>query len=252
MPLVRTTTQDVTEAVEAAVRDLLHVRVWGQATFVQVPLLYPSGSFVTVKIDLVPTGFRVSDNGFAYREAEMLGAGRSFSATAMKIAAYDELQVGKRSIYADVGAEDLTRAICDVAKATCRVADKVVGKAAQEAASELEDHLQSRLISVFGEPHVKLDSPHIIGASTSDWEVSAIVDIEGRRTVFQVVANHANSVYRTTALFSDLGSLPEPPRLAAFVHSKAELGAKLTLLAQSGSVIEDGQPDSVFVRAAAA
>lgn len=242
----------VSGTVEDAVRDLVQVRHWGDASFVSLPLIYPSGSFVTVKIEQSKGGFLVSDNGFAYREAEALGAARSFSKTAQTMAEYDDLSVGKRMIFTEGAAEDeLVRAICDVAKVSCRVADKIVGKAAAEAASELEEHLRHRLISVFGEAHVKGDDPHIIGASTSDWEVSAIVDINGHKTVFQAVANQANSIFRASALFSDLERLDKAPKLVAFVQSKASLGPKLGLLSRSGSIIEEGQADSVFTRAAA-
>jgi hypothetical protein len=35
-----------------------------------MPLLYPDGSFVTLKLDQAHGGIRVSDNGFAFRELE--------------------------------------------------------------------------------------------------------------------------------------------------------------------------------------
>jgi hypothetical protein len=244
--------EGVNAAVDRIVRDLVSVRHMGDGSFISLPLAYPSGSYVTVRIDRSKGGFRVSDNGFAFREAESLGAARGFSKTAETIAQYDAVSVGKRIIYVEgVSDAELVRAICDVGKASSRVADKIVGKAAEEAAEELEDHLRYRLISVFGEANVKSDGPQVIGASTSEWDVSAVVEVENHKTVFQAVANHSNSIFRTNALFDDLNALERPPKLVAFVQSKESLGKRLAILARSGNVIEQGQPDSIFVRAAA-
>jgi hypothetical protein len=65
------------------------------------------------------------------------------------------------------------------------------------------------------------------------------------------VGAHANSVYRTSAAFHDLAELPSPPRLVAVVKDKHALGPKLMLLSQAGRVIESGQSDDVYQRAAA-
>src|SRR5215469_16511632 len=109
----------VSRTVEEAVRDLLQVRHWGDSSFISLPLIYPSGAFVTVKVDQSKGGFLVSDNGFAYREVEALGAQRSFSKTAQTIAGYDQLSVGKRVIFVEGASEtELVRAVCDVAKAS--------------------------------------------------------------------------------------------------------------------------------------
>ena len=67
--------------------------------------------------------------------------------------------------------------------------------------------------------------------------------------VFQAVGDHANSVYRATAAFHDIASLPDAPTLVSVVRSKAEMGPKLSLLAQASRVIEEGQPDQVYERA---
>ena len=81
--------------------------------------------------------------------------------------------------------------------------------------------------------------------------MSAIVCLSGKSAVFQAVSERAGSVYRTSAAFHDLALLEHPPTLVAVVQSKAALGTKLGLLAQAGRVIEQGQSDDVFRRAAA-
>ena len=65
-----------------------------------------------------PVGFRVSDAGFTYRELEAIGAERSFPRVAKAAAERESVAKNRRVIFVDVSAEDLTRAICDVAAAS--------------------------------------------------------------------------------------------------------------------------------------
>jgi hypothetical protein len=78
-----------------------------------------------------------------------------------------------------------------------------------------------------------------------------LLHTESGLAVFQAVGNHANSIYRASTAFHDLSELPNPPIRIAVVKDKAALGAKLNMLAQAGRVIEDEQPDDVYVRAVA-
>src|SRR3546814_11423671 len=64
------------------------------SSYINMPLLYPDGSCVTLRIDRLSDRFRVSDNGFAYREIEDLGAERSFAGTARS----EERRVGKECV----------------------------------------------------------------------------------------------------------------------------------------------------------
>ena len=66
----------VSVMAETVANDLLTVRHWGDSSFINLPIAYTSGTFVTVKIDRVHDGVRVSDGGFAYRELESIGVGK--------------------------------------------------------------------------------------------------------------------------------------------------------------------------------
>ena|SRR5579864_1171372 len=242
----------VAEAAEAAASQLVSVRRSGGSSFINLPILYPDGSFVTLKLDQAAKGVRVSDNGFAYRELEAIGAGRSFAKTALSVAEALELQADRRSVFVDVPEEQLVRAICDVGIASWQIADRVYSRAAEEDEAEIEDYLRDRLMKVFGSKLRAPDQNKIKGASTSEWEVSAIVEQDGKQTVFHAVSNHANSVFRTSAAFHDLLALKErAPNVVSVVRSKAALGSKFGILSQAGRVIEEEQPDDVYIRAAA-
>lgn len=238
------------DAVQSAAEGLVRVQHWGDFCYVNLPLIYPSGSFATVRVRRTTQGFRVDDGGFAYRELESIGAERSFGRTAPKIAAASDVEANRRALFADSSADELQRAICDVAIASWNVADKVFAKAAEQEENEIAEYLRERLSRIFGSGHLE-PAQTITGPSTQEWEVSAIIRLKGTQTVFQAVSNHANSVYRTSAAFHDLAALPKPPHLVSVVKDKQALGPKLVLLSQAGRVIETEQSDDVYLSAAA-
>lgn len=116
---------------------LVSCRNWGDASFISLPIVYPGGSFVTVRLTYTSGGIRVSDSGFAYREAESFGAGRSFAQAARKVAEESDLSVGKRSIFVDVPAEHVERAIFEVSAASHSVAERIVSRASAAAEADM-------------------------------------------------------------------------------------------------------------------
>jgi hypothetical protein len=237
-------------AIEATASELVHRRKVAGSHFINLPLLYPDGSSVTVRIDRVIEGLRVSDNGFAYREIEALGAESSFKNTARNIVEEIGVQVNRRMIYAEATPDTLYRAISDVATASWRIASQVAKRVSEQEEAEIEEQLTARLASIFGRDHVRAEKK-LTGASSSEWEVSAVVSLEGRIAAFQAVGDRPISIYRTATAFHDLASLEKPPILIAVVRSKKALGSRLGLLSQAGRVIEERQSDDVFRRAAA-
>lgn len=247
MALAKTHTTAVTTVAENAARELLSVRHWGDASFITLPMVYPGGAFVTVKIEIGQSGFRVGDNGFAYRELESMGINRSFGNTARSVAENQSLEVDRRSVFVDVPPELVSRAICDVAAASWQIADTAIGRVSEEEEADLEERLRDRLSTVFGSS--KVANEHTIqGASTSAWDVSAIVRTDGNVAVFHAVSKYPNSVFKASTAFHDLALLEKPPALIAVVRKKADLGPRLNLLAQIGNVIEQDQPDRTYER----
>jgi len=222
----------------------------GETTFVNLPLIMPSGSFATVCVSQAPGGYRVSDFAFAYREIERIGYERSFPRTAAAIADIEGLQIAHHALTVDVPEEHLERAICDVATSSWRVVDKVYSRISDRDEAEMSAELRDRLIAFFGADHLQQDHT-ITGASKTDWDVSAIVKLNGRRAVFHAVSNFANSVYKASTLFHDVAALEDSPALTAVVRSKAAMGHNFSILAQAGRVIEENQSKDVYLKAAA-
>lgn len=236
------------EVVMSASNDLVRAQEIGESIYINLPLLYPDGSFVTVRLDRIAGGALVSDAGFAYREAEDVGSARSFRRTANKFAEDYGVFVGDKLISTKSSLDEIERAICDVATVSWRVATTISDKAFEEDDAELSDELALRLKSVFGADKV-VEGERIAGQSTTEWPVSAVVTLDGHRTVFQAVSQHPNSVYRASTAFRDLAAAQRKLNLISFVRSKAALGSKLSLLAPS-KVVEETQPDELIRKAA--
>jgi hypothetical protein len=243
---------DLSAVVMSAVRQLVSVTHWANSSFVSLPLFYPGGGAVSVKVETWSASeFRVSDNGFAYREAESLGAERSFPKTASRIATEQGVSANRRLIYAEGKVNQLAMRIAKVGVASWQVAHHICEKVSIREEAIIAEGLYDRLVSIFGD-RVKPEGVSLVGLSTNSWEVSAFVEMGDHGAVFDAVAKHRNSIYRTATKFHDLAALENPPRLIAVVRDKEELGVGLALLAQAGRVIEDVQADEVFKRAAAA
>jgi hypothetical protein len=240
----------VAEVARTAAASLVSVKDWGSSSFISLPLIYPGGGFVTVKLERVKSGtIRVSDNGFAFRELESIGAQRSFGKMAPGIIEPLSVEVDRRRVFVDVAFDQVERAICDVAIASWQIADRVVGRAAEQDEIEIQEYLKDRLVSIFGTEKVEPDYK-LVGPSTTEWDVSAVVKLSDHMAVFHAVANQPYSVFRTSAAFHDLANLPKPPTLTSVVRSKQAMGAKFALLAQAGRVIEEEQDDKVYLSAA--
>jgi len=227
---------------------LVSWRDWADASFITLPIVYPSGSFVTVRLTYAPGGIRVSDSGFAFREAESFGAGRSFPNTARAIAEDFDIIVGKRAIYTDVPLEYIERAIFDVSAASHAVAERIVSNVAHDGEAAISDALHVKLDRIF--PKAVEHEGKVSGSSSTEWEVSAVAKVDGRTAVFQAVTNYPVAVFRTSTAFHDIAALDNPPSLVSVISSKSDMGKNYSILAQAGRVIEVGQDDETFLRAA--
>jgi hypothetical protein len=249
MVQITATKPTLRDAVEAASRGLIAVQHWPDGSYVNFPLSYPSGASVTIKVELGADGFRVTDNGFAFREAESMGAEASFPGVARAVTDGTEISTNRRLLFVNVTNVELEQAMCDVAETSWQIADRIVKRAMREDV-EISASLRGRLANVFGR-HALCDETVVKGHSTSEWPVSAVVRVQSTTAIFQAVSSHANAVFRVSTAFHDISLLDNPPRLVSVVKSKEELGPKLDLLAQAGRVIEEDQPDRVFWKAAA-
>ena len=242
----------VQSAVDRAVSDLVGVCHWPDCSFINLPMAYPDGSDVTVKVLRSGVGLRVTDNGFAFRDAETHGVTRpAFNRLADDLLRESLVARIKQSVFVDADETTLHSAICEVAAVSWRLAHQCVASSENDDLQDPDaEMLAERLVGLFGHSAVSI-RPELAGASTNRWRLTALVAFREGSTVFQQVSGSTYSIYRTSSAFNDLADLAAPPKLIAVVDNKASLGPKLGLISRSGYVVETGQPDEVFVRLAA-
>ncbi len=240
----------VRDAADKAARELVGVSHWGSASYINLPLIFPSGSQSTVRLTHAGGQFRVDDGGFAYRELAAVGSERSFPKVAARFAGIEGLETDRRAIFTTASEEQLVRAICDVGMASHAVVADVFERLGDEGAAEIEDYLRERLASVFSGARIESDEK-IIGASSHPWTVSAAIHLDSGLIVFQAVGSHPYSVYKASTAFHDLNELLNPPKCVAVVKEMEAMGVNLNVLAQAGRVIQGDQSDDAYRQAAA-
>jgi hypothetical protein len=238
-------------AVDSAMAQLVSVKHSDGVSHIHLPVFYPSGAAVTVSVEQIKGGYSVTDEGFAYREIEMVGADRMFGRAARSAGERFGVDANSRMVSASADMGTLAGAIADVAIASAWVAHSVIDRISNRDENEIAQHLYGRLVHIFGANKVEQKAT-IIGASSNDWEVSSLVHLDGGVAVFDVVRNHHVAVYSTSTKFHDLALLSNRPAAVAVVRDKKAMGAYYGILAQAGHVIQDNESDTVIKRATAA
>ncbi len=247
--IAETANSDLRDAAEAALRQLVSVKPDGDAVFVSLPLYYPSGSSVCLRISQRDHEYRVTDWAMAHREIELVGGDALFNRTAKRAAERTGALIAGEEVYSVCSLGELAPVIADIGWASHYIAHAIVDRAQRQSESDILISLTARLKHLFGENRVESEKL-IAGFSTNDWNVSALVHIDGREAVFDVVSNHHASVFTTSTKFNDLKLLDNAPKTIAVVKDKAAMGAYYNILAQAGYVIQDDAPDMSFLSAA--
>ena len=221
--------------------------------FIQMPILYPSGSAVVAVIEEEgPDRYRVSDGGQAYDEADLAGHGGTYRREAREVAQLSGLTLdGVSLLLTPVTAAQLPAALAIVASASVRALDRAMARVVDRPKPAAVARLIARLGSVFPKADIRPDE-ELRGMSTHLWRFDALVHLGGRRAAFSIVTPNATSVAFASAKFHDIAGLDPPMRGIAVVHRKAALGDLLGVVAQAARVIEDDAADGVFERALAA
>ncbi|MDR3413895.1 MAG: hypothetical protein P4L87_23525 [Formivibrio sp.] len=228
-------------------QQLVAVDQHGTEAFVRVPLLYPSGASVVVRVREEGDTFFVSDFGMGWDEVEMMGASaRIYSRHAKIIAENAGVHFDERAFFVlRVSKPQLVGAIVTIANCSQESAAQVAYALAEKRTVDENDVLYTRLKAVFEPRMARVERGAILkGASTHDWPVGSLVISNENRTVFEAVTNYATSVAKVVTEFGDLGRLDGAPARVAVVKSKSELGTYLGLLSPVGNIIESKLADS--------
>ena len=117
------------DAVDAALARLVSVRHTEGVSHVHLPIFYPSGAAVTVSVERTADGYLVSDEGFAFREVELVGADDRFPEEAKGVADASGLRASTRAVSAIADVDSLAGTIADVAAASAQIAHEIAAQA---------------------------------------------------------------------------------------------------------------------------
>lgn len=241
---------NIVDVIERAVQRLVRVEHVPGAALVQTPLMYPSGSLVSVNVRLGPNGFSMTDRGAAWEEARQLKATRSFNAHAPVVAkeAGVRLDGGAFTLHS-VPVDRLSGAIATLANVAQGAVILAANRQAVVDARDAEERLFKRLSKLFG--HVQTHQA-VVGSSGTSWDVDAVVRVDDKVVLFESVLPRKQSIYAAVAKFHDIARMPDAPKRVAAVRASAELGSMLGVLSQAASVVEDTTSDDAFIRLAKA
>jgi len=238
--------------VDSVAREIIATEHRAAGSFIRTPLLYPSGSTVVVQIKEAAGRYFVTDMGFGYQEAEMMGASFIYSRHAGAVADSAGISFDSQAFFiAEAPREQLAGAAVTVANCSQEATALAAFKLAERKAADDAERLYDRLVSVFSARDVVKDA-EVYGASNTKWPVAALVKANGDRrpTVFEPVRRHHSSVAHASMKFHDLALLERPPNRIAVVHEKRDFGTLLGVLTQAASVIDDTVSDEALLRLA--
>lgn len=239
--------RDVVDGVARALADVRHTQ---DASFISLPVLYPSGSLVVLRIDPhSEERFLVSDMAMGFEEADLMGAGRLFCHSAHGIAARAGVHFDRQTFSVSVRREQLVGAVSVVAAASQEAVLVAAFRLNEKKRADAADRLCERLFRLFTPAKVERGAT-VIGASNTPWTVTALVRSDGHKAVYEPVSDHPNSVASALTKFVDLNQLENPPARIAVVRKKETLGTRLALISTAANVVEEDVSDQTLERLA--
>lgn len=245
--------QKIAGHVEAAIQKMVSAEHFRAGSLVSMPLLYPSGASVVLEITLQQGRCFVSDRGGGHQEAEMMGVLRGYSKEAERIAIESGIRFDGRDMFVtEVNIEHLPGAMEVVANSSQLAVSLCALRASERDVRDARELLYDRLHEVYPASEIVRDAP-VMGASSHQWKLAALVKDAGRVSVFEAVTANHISVVGTAAKFHDLARLDNSPRRIAVIAPKAGIGDFYGVIAPAASsVIEMASPKEKFEQLLAA
>ena len=241
--------------VEDVGRQLVSAEHDDSGSFLSVPLVYPSGTGVVVRVEGGGDNrFFVSDSGFGAQEADLMGASQIYGRHARMVAEISGIRFDNQAFFiVEAERDQIAGAVVAVANCSQEAAIRTADALAEKTFDDAKEKLYQRLISIFDKKTVTKNA-EIHGSSATEYRVAALVRNSGSGpiVVFDPVTKHHSSVAHATMKFSDMARLEVPPIRVAVVHRKPEFGTLLGVLSQSANVIDDSVPNATLLRFASA
>lgn len=252
--MIRNDSEAYRQAIEIAAKQLVATDHRDGVSYIKVPLIFPSGSTVVVRVADAHPHFFVSDYGAGHEEADMMGAAYIYTRYGRAIADRAGVGFDHHAFFVMKASKDqLPGAVVTVANCALEAVTVAVYKLEERKQQDDADALYKRLVRVFQPRHVGVAKDVMVtGRSNTKWRISALVEGASHKTVFEPVSNHHVSIFAASTKFHDIAGLEQAPGRVAIVHNKTELDTYLAVLAQDANVIERSVSDDVIVRLAEA
>ncbi|WP_438750007.1 hypothetical protein [Pararhizobium sp. O133] len=233
----------VANFAERIAGELVRARRSSRGVVITTPVLFPSGAHVTILVTFTGDRCLVSDDGAAYAEADLMGAGEIFRRVARSIADEVGLRFNNFEIFeTDARIDTLPGIIAIVADTARRAIHVTAERLARKLDFDLKTSIVDRLIDVFGAKRVSADA-EITGASTHNWTVDALVKTEGAEIAIEAVSPSPISVSSAYMKLDDIRRLDGAPRTVAALKGKQQFGADQLLILGRTSKLVDVRSD---------
>jgi hypothetical protein len=228
-----------TRTVETAMQGIMSAAHRAEGSYVQTPLLYPSGSAAVVRVSGGPETYFVTDFGLGYSEAEMMGATLTYIRKARRVGESAGVSFDDRSFFAiEVSRDRIPGAIVTIANCSVEAASLTAFSIAERVLTDGTAFMIESLERAYGSKHI-VKNDVIVGASNHEWEFPASVTTKKGKAVFEFATKSPVSIAAVATKMADVHRLPLPPKRLVMVHSKPALGTYLGVLSPVASVIED-------------
>lgn len=230
---------------------LVHVRESAKGGTIVTPVLFPSGSHVSVRIVLESGHCLITDDGAAFAEADMMGAGEIFKRAARLVAEEAGIKFNSYEIFeAHASLETAPGIVAIVADAARRTIQITSERLAKRLYEETRVDVVERLVDAFGPNSVRRDVP-ISGASTHAWMVDAFIEA-GPGIAVEVISPSPVSVSSSYMKLDDIRRLDRAPKTVGALTSRRSFKAdQLLMLGRTARLIEAKSPLDELKRLAA-
>lgn len=243
-------------ALDEAVRSLVSTSFVQGRFRIEMPVILPSGSAVTVTVWPEGSGetFLVTDDGASLFEVTS-GAfsERHFGRVAKeRCERYGAIFDGSAMLYLRVSSGRLRGAILAMANLMREVVDETIHRSINQKARQIDLELWDKLERAFSGYNVERRA-HLLGESTASHEFSAVVKAETGLIAFDTFSAQGNSVNSIYVKMADIGRSDTPPKGIAVTTRMSDIGPKLNLINSVAQVVEIGiGPDELHRLALAA
>lgn len=238
--------------VDRIVRDLVRVKPTRRGAVINTPILFPSGSHVTISISLMGDNCFISDDGAAFAEADLMGAGEIFKRAARQVADDYSIKFNSFEFFeANARIDTAAGMIAIVADAAKRAVQITADRLARRVEMDFKAVVVDRLREVFGKDTVT-PSVEMSGASTHAWTVDALVKSPSGLIAVEAVTPSPVSVSSAYVKLDDLRRLDGAPKTVAALKRKEAFGAdQIMILSRTAHLIDASSGKSAFERLAA-